>query len=376
MKVLIIDDDPQVRQALRDTLEEAGGWDVADQAFDGLGDALLRLRPDMVVLDLVDGQPSDERIAGNTSFDDIRKTWFCPVVVYSAFPEKREFNHLLTTTIKKGANNDLKVLDGLMQFVPDAKMIQDVHRDFDARVREALRDSVQALREQIDSSDEGAIGSVVPRAIRRLVAARVDFGSAGEGKLRAWERFVVPPLGDHLLTADLLRQKNSPWNDAEAFRLVLTPSCDLVAQSVDGDLATEQVLVARCEPMRRLGTIEMCPGTTLNSKKRSRLTPIINEGMTNNYFPIPQFKGQIPVMVANLKRLDLIPWNKIQSKQPEGQEIGADFEYQRVASTDSPFREMVVWAYLRVTGRPGVPPIDVERWIEDISESLIAEVET
>ena len=376
MRVLIIDDDPQVRQALRATLEEERGWEVSDQAFDGVDDALLRFRPDMVVLDLVNGEPSEDRNAGNTSFHHIRNAWFCPTVVYSAFPEARNFDHPLTTTIEKGADQDLEVLESLSNFVSEAKVIKDVHRNFDSRIREALRDSVHALREQLDSNDDDAMGSVIPRAIRRLVAARADIRSAEEGKLQSWERFVLPPLGDHLLTADLLRQKDKPWTDAEAFRLVLTPSCDLVPQGGDAQPLTRCVLVAQCEPMHRLDKIVFNAGTPITNNQKSRLIPVLNEGMTNNYFPIPRFKGHIPVMVANLKRLDLVPWDKIQSEQRDQQEITPNIEFVRVASTDSPFREMVVWAYLRVTGRPGVPPIDVDRWLDDISETLVANVET
>ena len=44
-----------------------------------------------------------------------------------------------------------------------------------------------------------------------------------------------------------------------------------------------------------------------------------------------------------------------------------DEVFRRVASTDSPFREIVTWAYLGVTGRPGGPQIDTEKWLAEIS---------
>ena len=136
MKVLIIDDVPSLRQSLRDTLEEEAGWEVEDHGFDGLGDTLLRFRPDMLILDLVEDQGVDGQATGNTSFEEIRETWFCPVVVYSAFIERQDFHHPLVVSVTKGQDTELEVRDHLKDFISAAKMIRSVHRDFDARVRE------------------------------------------------------------------------------------------------------------------------------------------------------------------------------------------------------------------------------------------------
>ena len=77
------------------------------------------------------------------------------------------------------------------------------------------------------------------------------------------------------------------------------------------------------------------------------------------------------MMVADLKRLELLEWDRVRL-DPSGGTAAGDGVFQRVASTDSPFREMVVWAYLRVTGRPGAPEIHVEEWLEDISRDFAA----
>ena len=369
MKVLIIDDDSSLRQTLRDTLEEKGDWKVEDQGFECVDDALIRFRPDMVVLDLVKGEPPDEVDTGNVTFERIRDIWFCPTVIYSAFPHKQNFDHPLTKTIEKGADRDLEVRDYLEDFVPEAKIIRSVHQDFDSRIREALRDSVHALRDQIVNTEDDSNDPILLRAVRRLVAARVDVAASGEGNLRAWERFVVPPLGDHLLTADLLRRKDADWKDPEAFRLVLTPSCDLVPRN-NGRPTAERVLLARCERFDKLGKVELKTGTGLTNKQRDSLRSMLTEGMADNHFPIPGFQGCVPLMVANLKRLELIEWDKIELELRDGQASTTDVEFTRVVSTDSPFREMVVWAYLRVAGRPGVPVIDVDGWLDDISGFL------
>ncbi len=325
----------------------------------------------MMVLDIVEGEASDNSQAtGTTWFNRVRETWFCPVVVYSAFPDRWNFpQHPFVEEIKKGADTDEKVLAKLEEFAPTAKAIRAVHQDFDARVREALRDSVHALNGQIEASAaEQARGLTLVRVVRRIVAARVDVGAAGDARLHPWERYVIPPLGPHLLTADLLMRTDAEWRDADAFRLVLTPSCDLVPRGASTNVG--RILVARCERLNKLGNIELKYGEDLPSKQQGKLRPLLTEGMAGSRVPIPEFENHLPLMAADLKKLELLKWSQVQLRPTDEASCSQDPLYRRVASTDSPFREMVTWAYVRVAGRPGIPEIDVDRWIEDISSHL------
>lgn len=367
MRVLIIDDDEAVRRSLRTTIEEVDDWEVRDQGFDGLDETLKIFRPDAVVLDLVKGGVTEEPGAGNRSFEQIRDRWFCPVVVWSAFEEQQEFDHPLVEKVSKGKDKDVEVVRCLEKIKSTALMIRDVHRQFDVRIREALRDSVPALRNQIGSSATRD-DAVLPRAVRRLVAARMDTDDSGGGPLKAWERFVVPPLMPHLLSADLLRLSDSAWTDPEAFRLVLTPSCDLVQHGGQQPRA-ERILVACCEPIRRLGNVEVKPGVRPVAKPKEKLKSILTEGIADGLVPIPRFVGHVPSMAANLKRLELLNRDDVRLEEDDGRAAAGEAVFVRVASTDSPFRELVVWAYVRVTGRPGSPEFDVDGWLDDISDA-------
>ena len=373
MKVLIIDDDADLRQVLRAALAEDVDWTVEDRGFEDVDETLTRFRPDMMVLDIVEGEAAGEldQDAGNMWFDRIRETWFCPVVVYSAFPARWSFDrHPFVDTITKGAGTEEQVRARLKAFTSTVEMIQGVHGDFDARVREALRDSVDALRNQIEAvGDASADVSTLPRAVRRLVAARVDEGASGEARLRPWERYVVPPLGNHLLAADLLREEEADWTEAEAFRLVLTPSCDLVPRS-DGAADAERILVARCEPLARLGVVELRSGKGVSSKQREKLRPILTGGVDGSRLPLPEFRDHVPLMAADLKRVELLDWEQVRLGGNPGGPLVRGRVFRRIASTDSPFREMVVWAHLSVAGRPGAPETDVDRWLEDISRHV------
>ena len=368
MKVLIIDDDEGVRETLQATIaDEVDGWDVDDQDFQNVDQALVRFRPDAIVLDLVEGDATDE-VAGNDSFGEIRRNWFCPVVVYSAHQGRENFGHTLVEIIPKGADSDMQVVRSLQRFGAVADVIRNVHQEFDKRIRDALRDFTPLLREQTGTPANLGDDPVLPRAIRRLVAARIDADASGDSTLKAWERFVVPALGKHLLAADLLRGREADWNDPEAFRLVLTPSCDLFPQGDKGPRA-DKILVARCERITRLGNATISPGTQLGRDKRNKLKPMLREGIADGLLPIPRFVNHVPSMAANLKRLDFVAWEDVKAETGDGRATADDPEFVRAASTDSPFRELVVWAYLRVTGRPGAPAVDVDGWLDDITST-------
>lgn len=369
LKVLIVDDLDGPREALRLTLQEDVDWEIRTQGFDGVDAELVRFRPDMVVLDLRDD--SNDQGAGNRSFEQIWAKWFCPVVVYTAAPELQEFgNNLLVATIQKGTDTDEEVRIRLRDFIPEAEMIRGVHREFDTRVREALRDSAHYLGDQIGTGAHASDDAVLRRAVRRLVAAGVDTGVSGNGRLEGWERFVIPPLGKHLLTADILQTSGAQWWKEDTFRLVLTPSCDLVRHG-GREPKAKNVLVAKCQAMDELEAFPLKPEHKLKNrekkeKQRKRIKNMISEGIATSHIPIPRLRGHVPLMGANLKDLELLPWDRIRVDPctTEGS-FGPD-TYCRVASTDSPFREMVVWAYLRTTGRPGVPEIDIDGWVNHI----------
>ena len=69
-------------------------------------------------------------------------------------------------------------------------------------------------------------------------------------------------------------------------------------------------------------------------------------------------------MVAKVRDLELIPIGNV----GEGQ------TFERVASVDAPFREVIVWAYLQTSCRPGVPDRHFADWRDEIMASIGAEV--
>ena len=88
MNVLVIDDDPAVRDIVRDIVELEPGWVVAGEATDGSEAIRLaeELQPDLVVLDLmlpvmsgIDALPQIVRVAPHAI-----------IVMLTAYPDARE----------------------------------------------------------------------------------------------------------------------------------------------------------------------------------------------------------------------------------------------------------------------------------------------
>ena len=171
-----------------------------------------------------------------------------------------------------------------------------------------------------------------------------------DSKLEGWEGFIVPPLENCLLTGDILREAGASWDNHDAHRVVLSPSCDLVMRL--GKTRVAKVLLAKC-----CGIEKYEQGT-----KAERLSSFLNEAHRDGYVALHEYPSVVPHMAACLRDLELIPITDVAVNQGEAG------KFVRTASIDSPFREQLAWAYLQVSGRPGVPVRNVDSWAEAIKQ--------
>ena len=159
---------------------------------------------------------------------------------------------------------------------------------------------------------------------------------------------------------DILKKDGGGSDDPASFCVVLTPSCDLVATG--GRVPkVDKVLVAGCCFMDDGLKCTSWPNiTTPNLKKRLK-DSVLSRGYFESIIPFPALAGQIPTMVANLNDLEFIPIANIGF---------SDVSFIRIASVDSPFRELISWAYLQVACRPGLPDRNFESWKDEIVDSV------
>jgi CTP synthase len=129
------------------------------------------------------------------------------------------------------------------------------------------------------------------------------------------------------------------------------------------------VLVACCIPIdNALAQINLGPsqkqlvkGKELESYKEKIRKTLLTQGYYQAMIPFPCLLGRIPTMAADLKKLDFIALSEIGN---------SDKPFLRIASIDSPFRELVSWAYQHTACRPGLPDRDFNSWVEEIIACL------
>lgn len=110
IRVLIVDDDPDVRLVLRSMLGSRDRWEVVGEAADGseVLAAASQLHPDIVLLDLAMETPGDAVVP-----QLIRQSPACMVTVFSALPASQNRDRLL----QLGAFSYLE--KGQMRSLPD-----------------------------------------------------------------------------------------------------------------------------------------------------------------------------------------------------------------------------------------------------------------
>ena len=105
--------------------------------------------------------------------------------------------------------------------------LQSVTQEIDAVTGSVLRDVSHHVFTAVDGPQERR--DMLLRAARRRVAAKMDDSLlAVAASLSPSEQYLHPPLASHLLLGDILRINDSPPADTSSYRLVITPTCDLV----------------------------------------------------------------------------------------------------------------------------------------------------
>ena len=372
MKLLLVEDDLDSVSPLIDLIGPSN--EVTSARFEEANKKIESFRPDVVVLDRIDGDMTNHVDKGSETLSFIsKKYWkkhFCPVIVYSAMAENIEdeegeyTKHPFIHYVNKGSGSEDKVIEKLAEIEPHIGILREVE--------EYVYETFSSVMTQIapyvfeEYKDAAARIDVMKRAARRRLAAQMDELSSGSYKLAPWEQYIFPPISEEIRLGNILMKKSdtSDGLDPNAFQLVLTPSCDLETGGGEREPKVKKVLVSQCCSAQQGLQKALAPiniedkETTKEEKKKKKIEAFLSAGYSNGIIPLPKLEGRIPTMAADLRRLELIPVNDIEKN------------YKIIASLDSPFREMVSWAYMQIAGRPGLPERDFDAWGKEILDAL------
>jgi CTP synthase len=367
IRILLVEDEEGPAEAIKRTLEENLGQ-AHIQVEQNFEQALLSLKPhsfEAVVLDLFLGDPAQNEKEGRKVWEQIWKTKLVPIIVHTAGECELEPNvpidNPFLKCITKHTGSDVEVAKHLQSLIPHILALRQVEQEFNKAIHSVIED-VSPLIWRAEANDRLRRELLLCSARRRL-AAKMDQKTLSTGEsMLSWEQYIYPPMEDSLLTGDVLRIKDGKFEDPMAYRLVLTPSCDLVMRN--GKCKVEKVLVAKCKSRDEyLKVVAVQANIKPKDLDKKILKSRITEPQLGGYILLPEYKSVLPSLAVHLRNLEMIPITEISLTD------NVEANFKRITSIDSPFREQITWAYLQIAGRPGVPDRDIDKWTKEILEA-------
>ena len=362
MKILIIEDDQAVAESVKGRLEEGvdGAKVETELSFAGALGKIQEFQPDLLVLDVLEGEDQPPVESGYQVRSNL--TCFVPIVFYSAAdgarPQTGPFEAFVSKTDEDAI---VKLVTVVNQFSPHIDALREIEVDVHAMAMEVLEASAGPIWELENHSERRT--ELLKRSVRRRIAASMDMTTLeGGNALSPWELYIYPALGTDCLAGDILRQRDGSPGDPKSYRLVLTPSCDLVIRNDKAKVPS--LLVAKCEPISRFLQVCGISAARLGEEDaRKQLARALRQPQSSGFVALPGYSTVLPHMAVCLRGLELLP---LAGRTIKGE---GDVTYERIVSIDSPFREAISWAYLQIAGRPGLPERDMSAWTSEIQSN-------
>ncbi|MBE3049720.1 hypothetical protein IMZ48_45940, partial [Candidatus Bathyarchaeota archaeon] len=235
--MVIVEDDKDLAGLLELKLKEKyPGINVSLLDFDKALAEIENIAPDVVVLDWYLGTPALGKEGGRAVRDMIWEKSFSPLVFASAadIGELHEFvkqHPLLKYIVKSTVDAAEKIVQEVLAFLPIGREIKNARTNLVARATVAANTAVTETLPRIwkECKESASRRLMLERTARRRLTSLLAELEEDEGNLIfAWEQYIVPPATSHLMTGDVLRLRESPADDPKSYRVVLSPSCDLV----------------------------------------------------------------------------------------------------------------------------------------------------
>lgn len=357
-RVLIIDDDPNSTIHVELELKERNSEiQILKRDFSNGIETASRFLPHIVILDLIEGDPVDGQDLGIGFYDKLWNKKCCPTIIHSARADDLgdQFeDNAFVKVITKGSGAELKVADAIDEFQKTTSALRSVEERMHVALSRFLTRAMTKFTEMAASHGEGS-PAIVEYCALRHIAALLDEPDGDGRNLNPWECYLFPPIGHSLQLGDIILKVGESEEVASSYSIVLTPSCDLVRVG-DRDPKVSKALTCRCKPVAEYFK-------ALRVKK-DRLPEFLSQGYHKHLLPLPEFPGEWPALAGDFRDLGLVSLEDVALAQASKESE----PYVRVGSLDSPFRELVSWAFVQHSGRPGLPDRDFATWASAIIE--------
>jgi CTP synthase len=366
--ILIVEDNEAHAESLKRTIERGipgVSVTIRKRDFAKALDELYQHQPDVFIIDLYEDAYVPETLKGPELCRQIWSKRFRPLIVHSAFDADPHIDAQLAThpfykfISKREVNCADQVAAQVKDFLSHAAAIRQVEDEVHAVLQTVIQDTAKTVWA---IPDVKAPSQILMRSARRRVGAMMDLKQLVSGEsVLCWEQYIVPPLEADLLMGDILKLNNVAPTEASAYRVVLTPSCDLVRH--DGKAKVATILVGNCVDAKCFFVGAQLRKADGAADLKKQLATILTQPQIHGYCPLPAYPGLWPDMAIKLRNTEFVKFDEVFGK-------AENRKYTRVASIDSPFREQIAWANMQIASRPALPDRDLEPWIKGILDAV------
>ena len=365
--VMLVDDELDVCSSLKELIEGEHLTDRGDTArvtpVSDFGDALSILesgRFDLAILDVRHGDLDAE--AGRTLQQRIANVRFVPIIFHTGWPEHvRELENTPFIQIVAKGDNPEKLLGAIRTVFSGT--LPAVNRALIRHVDRIQRDYMWEFvaKNWTAISGQGDRVSIAYLLARRLATSLSDASIsqfAGDlagpshvpvqaGRAHPMQFYVMPPLEEpSSMAGDIYK---GTLGAEDGYWALLTPTCDLVQGKA------EWLVLAACCPLSEQEEYRLWEKNGTGLQKLRRLLANNRTTQPDRFFYLPGALS-VPSLVVDLQRVVSI--------------LRGDFNRSRVirlATLDSPFAEALASRFTRFFGRVGMPDLDTDLVIKQLS---------
>ena len=327
MRILIAEDKPETIVGIEDFCQDNNIDYKEINDFNKVDDELQTNNYDLLILDLK--KDPGEEYPGCDIFSRILKNKFLPVIIFSSYFQNMQiYDHKFITYFEKDKEEDVKkkILE-YKELLPKINVVK-------SEINKLMIEGMRCLNAKDNDNTQ------LQRIIIYMKNYLDNMQTTGE-RLPADIQLVDLPKYNELITCDIIEklQIAGKINDKEYY-MILTPWCEISKQSK-----------IECKKLVKKESIAECKQRKLDGGK--------NNGGAEEYILLPDnrfFKNY----VVDCKLTEIIEKDKISLNQNETNL--AQYEFKKIFSIASPFRERMINLCYDNRKRIGVPNLDVNSW--------------